>query len=211
MSGGAEILSNPYYASVPGGIGSPFYWVTFVFTILAAIIASQGTSLLAILILVLILFVGDSYDLRNIFSRPATGHLPRDACAPRHSHLVALRRSSLRPGHQRSSSPGNDRVRRRLRDRRGTHQCVWIRRVDCFHRCVDHSPSFDLYSDFLAVTTTFIAISIVRVKHLSIFTALAFLLVFGFIDALFWGASLKKIPEGSFSFPPRSAQSLSIT
>lgn len=43
MSGGAEILPNPYYNSVPGGIGSPFYWITFVFTILAAIIASQGT------------------------------------------------------------------------------------------------------------------------------------------------------------------------
>lgn len=57
-----------------------------------------------------------------------------------------------------------------------------------------------IVANISAVTTTFIAISIVRVKHLPVILAIAFALGMGFIDVLFWGASVKKIPEGNFDF-----------
>ncbi|KIP07228.1 hypothetical protein PHLGIDRAFT_118284 [Phlebiopsis gigantea 11061_1 CR5-6] len=47
-------------------------------------------------------------------------------------------------------------------------------------------------------TTILIAIQMQYVKHLPVYITLAFFLVFGFLDGLFWGAALKKVPEGAF-------------
>ncbi|RXK34903.1 hypothetical protein M231_07837 [Tremella mesenterica] len=52
----------------------------------------------------------------------------------------------------------------------------------------------------LFVTTTLIALSIPCVKHLPIFLGIVWLIVFGFFDGIFWGASLKKVPHGAW-FP----------
>lgn len=52
----------------------------------------------------------------------------------------------------------------------------------------------------LFVTTTLISVSIPFVKHLPYILGLAFFLFFGFLDGLFWGASLKKVPLGAW-FP----------
>jgi KUP system potassium uptake protein len=41
-----NVLPNVFFQSIPGGTGGGFWWFTFVFAILAAIIASQGTSIL---------------------------------------------------------------------------------------------------------------------------------------------------------------------
>ena len=46
VDGGLDILPNVFYNSIPGGVNSPFYWITFVFTVMAAIIASQGPTLI---------------------------------------------------------------------------------------------------------------------------------------------------------------------
>ncbi|WVR04896.1 hypothetical protein IAU60_001908 [Kwoniella sp. DSM 27419] len=50
------------------------------------------------------------------------------------------------------------------------------------------------------VTTTLIALSIPVVKGLPWVLGVAFFLLFGFFDGLFWGASLKKVPHGAW-FP----------
>ncbi|KAH8091688.1 potassium transporter [Cristinia sonorae] len=47
-------------------------------------------------------------------------------------------------------------------------------------------------------TTVMIALQIKYVKGWSTLLAVAFLLVFGFFDGLFWGAALKKVPEGAW-------------
>ncbi|GAA5914976.1 hypothetical protein JCM6882_001949 [Rhodosporidiobolus microsporus] len=39
---GETILPNIFYQSIPGGVGNAFWWVTWAFSILAAIIGSQG-------------------------------------------------------------------------------------------------------------------------------------------------------------------------
>jgi KUP system potassium uptake protein len=48
------------------------------------------------------------------------------------------------------------------------------------------------------VTTTLIFVQIPYVKHRSWFLAFAWILFFGFIDALFWGAALRKVPLGAW-------------
>ncbi|CAE6432002.1 unnamed protein product [Rhizoctonia solani] len=53
-------------------------------------------------------------------------------------------------------------------------------------------------STVMFVTTTLITIQIPFVKRKPVILAAAFLLFFGFIDGLFWGASLKKVPHGAW-------------
>ena len=50
----------------------------------------------------------------------------------------------------------------------------------------------------MIVTTTLIFVQIPYVKHRSWFLAVAWLLFFGFIDGLFWGAALRKVPLGAW-------------
>lgn len=50
----------------------------------------------------------------------------------------------------------------------------------------------------LIVTTTFVGLSMVRIKGLPWILAIAFLLAGGFIDSLFWVATLKKVPTGTY-------------
>jgi KUP system potassium uptake protein len=42
-------------------------------------------------------------------------------------------------------------------------------------------------------TTVLLAVQMVWVKHWSVFIALGYFVIFGFLDGLFWGASLKKV------------------
>ncbi|KAH9014764.1 potassium transporter [Lactarius pseudohatsudake] len=47
-------------------------------------------------------------------------------------------------------------------------------------------------------TTVLIALQMRYVKHLPVIVSILFLVFFGFLDGLFWGASLKKIPHGAW-------------
>ncbi|KAF8750061.1 potassium transporter [Rhizoctonia solani] len=53
-------------------------------------------------------------------------------------------------------------------------------------------------STVMFITTTLITLQIPLVKRIPVVFGVAFLLFFGFIDGLFWGASLKKIPHGAW-------------
>ena len=48
------------------------------------------------------------------------------------------------------------------------------------------------------VTTTMIALQIPYVKHKPWILAVAWLLFFGFLDGLFFGAALRKVPHGAW-------------
>jgi KUP system potassium uptake protein len=50
----------------------------------------------------------------------------------------------------------------------------------------------------MIATSSLVAIQMRYVKGLPIIVALAFFVFYGFIDGLFWGASLKKIPHGAW-------------
>lgn len=45
-------------------------------------------------------------------------------------------------------------------------------------------------SGVLIITTTMLAISVVHLKHLPVLAGIVFFLFFGFLDGLFWGATL---------------------
>ncbi|KAG8965644.1 hypothetical protein FRC03_000339 [Tulasnella sp. 419] len=53
-------------------------------------------------------------------------------------------------------------------------------------------------STVMIITTTLVALQCHYVKMLPWIVAVAFFVIFGFIDALFWGASLKKVPHGAW-------------
>ncbi|CAE6360553.1 unnamed protein product [Rhizoctonia solani] len=53
-------------------------------------------------------------------------------------------------------------------------------------------------STVMFVTTTLITIQIPLVKRKPVVLGITFLIFFGFIDGLFWGASLKKVPHGAW-------------
>lgn len=52
----------------------------------------------------------------------------------------------------------------------------------------------------MIVTTSLIAFQIPYVKQLPWLLGVTFFIFFGFLDGLFWGASLRKVPEGAW-FP----------
>lgn len=66
------------------------------------------------------------------------------------------------------------------------------------------NQSFDVRSfrfavaTVMIVTTSFLALQVYCVKHLPLVFAIAFFIVFGFFDGLFFGASLRKVPQGAW-------------
>lgn len=42
ISDGAEVLPNIFFRSIPGGVGRPYWWITWIVSVLSAVIASQG-------------------------------------------------------------------------------------------------------------------------------------------------------------------------
>lgn len=50
----------------------------------------------------------------------------------------------------------------------------------------------------MLVTTILLAIQMRYVKRWPVPVGVGFLVVFGFLDAIFWGAALKKIPHGAW-------------
>nr|AOR51849.1 potassium transporter [Phaffia rhodozyma] len=64
-------------------------------------------------------------------------------------------------------------------------------------------------STVMFVTTTLIALQIPFVKNKSWLLAIPFLIFFGFIEGLFWGASLRKVPHGAW-FPLSVGVALTI-
>jgi len=53
----------------------------------------------------------------------------------------------------------------------------------------------------MIITTIMLSVAIIQLKRLNFLFAIAFFLFFGFFDCLFWGATLKKVPHGEFTFP----------
>lgn len=51
----------------------------------------------------------------------------------------------------------------------------------------------------MIITTIMLAVAVVQIKRVHWIFAIAFFLFFGFFDALFWGATLRKVPHGMIS------------
>ncbi|GJE85382.1 KUP/HAK/KT family potassium transporter [Phanerochaete sordida] len=160
---GEAVLSNLFYATIPGRVNGPVYWIMFVFGILATFIASQT--------LITAAFSLIQQMIKNHVLPP------------------------LRVVHTSSKIKGQiyiPAVNWLL-------MIVTIVVVGTFRNSTSLSNAYGFsVATVMFSTTVLIAIQMVYVKHLPIYVALAFFLVFGFLDGLFWGAALKKIPQGAY-------------
>lgn len=50
----------------------------------------------------------------------------------------------------------------------------------------------------MLVTTILLAVQMRYVKYWPVMAGVGFVAIFGFLDAIFWGAALKKIPHGAW-------------
>lgn len=66
--------------------------------------------------------------------------------------------------------------------------------IPCFYRTILRFA----VTTVMFTTTALLAFQIRWVKHSPIIFALAFFIFFGFFDGLFWGAALKKVPDGAW-------------
>lgn len=159
------VLPNVYYGSIPGATGGPFYWITFVVTIAAAVIASQA-------------MISATFSL--------TQQLVTLRAMP---PVKIIHTSSIVEGQVYAPVIN-------LLMMAGT--IAFVGGFGVTGPGLTNAYGFAVATVFI-VTTTLIAIAIVRVKHRSLWLALLFLIFFGFVDSLFWGASLKKVPEGAYA------------
>ncbi|GAA5888422.1 hypothetical protein JCM5296_000624 [Sporobolomyces johnsonii] len=159
------VLQNPFFHSIPGGSGSPFWWCTWVVAILAAIIASQALitatfslvqqlTTLQVLPPIKVVHTDDSQQGRIYI--------------PVVNFLLLVGTIGLTVGFGQSSNLTN-------------------------------AFGFAVSGVFI-ITTLTISVAIVEIKHLPIILALVFLVLAGFVDCLFFGATIKKVPHGAW-FP----------
>ncbi|KAG8799422.1 hypothetical protein FRC16_005165 [Serendipita sp. 398] len=163
ITDGDAVIANVFYASIPGGAGKPLYWIVYVVSILATLVASQ-----AIITATFSLF----------------------------QQVINLR--SLPPVRMRYTS---DAIQGQIY----IPSVNWILCVGTIVFVLifkDLAKMTNAYGFAVAtvmfVTTTLITIQIPYVKHLPWVLAVAWFLFFGFLDGLFWGASLRKVPHGAW-------------
>ncbi|KAG8798547.1 hypothetical protein FRC16_007060 [Serendipita sp. 398] len=163
ITNGDVIISNVFYASIPGGAGKPLYWVVYVVAILATIVASQAT-------------ITATFSLFQ--------------------QVINLR--SLPPVRMRYTS-------------NTVQGQIYIPSIN-WALCVGTIIFVLIFKDLakltnaygfavatvMFVTTTLIAIQIPYVKHLPWIVAVAWFLFFGFLDGIFWGAAIRKVPHGAW-------------
>ncbi|KAH9996962.1 potassium transporter [Russula compacta] len=71
--------------------------------------------------------------------------------------------------------------------------------VAAFHNATQLTNAYGFaVATVMFTTTILISVQMRYVKHLPLIVSILFLLCFGFLDGLFWGASLKKVPAGAW-------------
>ncbi|KZV71451.1 potassium transporter [Peniophora sp. CONT] len=163
ISDGENVITNVFYTSVPGGTGSPMFWVMYVFAILATLIASQ-TMITATFSLVQQLINSKSF-------------IP------------------LRMHHTSDKNQGQVYI----------PAANWILMIGtivmvaAFKNLTQLTNAYGFaVSTVMFTTTALVAMQVVYVKQRPVVLALLLFGFFGFVDALFWGASLRKVPEGAW-------------
>ncbi|ORY80251.1 potassium transporter [Leucosporidium creatinivorum] len=169
-----SVLSNVFFASIPGGVGGGYWWFSWVFAVMAAVIASQAM-ITATFSLV--------QQLTRLHAMPAVKiiHTADDVegqiYAPAVNVLLMIGTIALTAGF------GTD-----------------VALTNAYGFAV---------SGVMIVTTSFLAIALVYIRGFPFGVGIWFFIFAGFFDALFWGASLKKVPHGAW-FPLGMAVLLAI-
>ncbi|KAL4246799.1 Potassium transporter [Abortiporus biennis] len=160
---GEKVLSNLFYATIPGGQNGPLFWILYVFAVLATLIASQA------MITATFSLVQQLINMRNF--------------------------PPLRLHYTSDKSQGQVYI----------PSANWILMIAiiiviaAFKNATALTNAYGFaVSTVMFDTTVLLAVQMVYVKHLPVIIAIAFFLIFGFFDGLFWGAALKKVPKGAW-------------
>ncbi|KAM0748500.1 potassium transporter [Meredithblackwellia eburnea MCA 4105] len=162
---GDSVMGNVFFNTVPGGVDGGFWWVTWVFAILAAIIASQAMITATFSLTQQLIRLHAMPAFRVIFT---TDDNEGNVFAPMINILLLIGTIGVTVGFGTDAGLTN-------------------------------AYGFAV-SGVLIITTTMLALALVRLKHFPVIVAIAFLVISGFFDGLFWGSSLKKVPHGAW-FP----------
>ncbi|KAJ9116704.1 hypothetical protein QFC20_000639 [Naganishia adeliensis] len=201
---GERVIANPFYLTIPGGENGGLWWVTWVFGVFATLIASQGQS-----------------------HAQAPTSVGRSAAAELIAHLLPVLRGSamitatfsliqqlmgqrcfpaIRINYTSNITAGQVYI----------PAINWILMAGTIITVGIFGSSFAMtlaYGFAVAVvmfiTTTLLAIQIPLIKNLPWVLGVAFFLVFGFLDGLFVGAAVKKVPHGAW-FPLAIGSALCI-
>ncbi|KAF8318169.1 potassium transporter [Clavulina sp. PMI_390] len=160
---GDAVMSNIFFNTIPGPVGGGLYWVIFVFSILATLIASQALITATFSLI---------QQLVNYKSLPP----------------FRLRYTNEKMQGQVYIPVANWVL------------CIaTVVVVAVFKNLANMSNAYGFaVATVMIVTSTFIAIQIYCVKHLPIVVSFLYFVPFVFLDGIFWGASLRKVPTGAW-------------
>ncbi|GAA5888418.1 hypothetical protein JCM5296_000623 [Sporobolomyces johnsonii] len=162
---GANVLPNIFFQSIPGGVGGGYWWVTWVFAILAAIIASQAM-ITATFSLV--------QQLTTLHVMPPVKVVHTDDESSHRIYVPAVNFLLL-------------------------IGCIGL--VGGFGTDVGLTNAYGFaVSGVFIITTIMLSLAMIQIKHLPIAVAVVYFFASGFIDCLFFGATLRKVPHGAW-FP----------
>ncbi|KAI0782842.1 potassium transporter [Abortiporus biennis] len=160
---GETVLSNLFYATIPGAVNGPLYWIMFVFAILATFIACQTLITASFSLVQQLMSMHVVPPLRTVYTSET---IRGQVYIPAVNWFLMF---------------------------------ITILVVGVFKNPVALTNAYGFsVATVMFSTTILISIQMRYVKHWHIIVSAAFLLVFGFLDGLFWGASLKKVPEGAW-------------
>lgn len=193
ITGGDKVLPNIFYLSIPGGSGSPTYWIGFVLGILATIIASQAMLSASFSIV---------SQLSHLRSFPSVGMKHTDEAQigqiyiPVVNYALGIAIVGVVAGFKTSTG---------LTSAYGlaVMSVAFITTVSknsiAEEICLDLAADVFLFS-FLrgSFAQTEVALQIYFVKNRPWILAILFLAFFGFIDGLLWGATLRKVVLGAW-------------
>ncbi|KAG8743230.1 hypothetical protein FRC10_000231 [Ceratobasidium sp. 414] len=171
------VFSNVFYQTIPGPTGGPLYWIMFIFAIFATLIASQAM-------------------ITAAFSLGLNSGVAIDCADVQTQQLINLR--SFPPLLMKYTSET-------VQGQVYVPAVNWTIALGCIVVVAafkDLAALTNAYGFAVAtvmiVTTSLLAIQIPFVKRLPAIFGVAFFVFFGFIDGLFWGASLRKVPHGAW-------------
>ncbi|CAE6398379.1 unnamed protein product [Rhizoctonia solani] len=181
IADGEEVFSNVFYKTIPGPTGGPLYWIMFLFAILATLIASQAMITAAFSL---------TQQLINLRSFPPLLMKYTSETIQGQVYVPAV--NWARKLMFSLNNFGNGLIALIV-----GIGCIVV--VAAFKDLAALTNAYGFaVSTVMFVTTTLITLQIPLVKHKPVILGVAFLVFFAFIDGLFWGASLKKIPHGAW-------------
>ncbi|PLW29251.1 hypothetical protein PCANC_15749 [Puccinia coronata f. sp. avenae] len=160
---GPDVVTNIFYRSIPGGQGGALWWITWIFALLAAIVASQAMITASFSLIQQMVGLKSFPPVRIIHTSDSSrGQI----YAPVVNFLLLIGTVGVTAGF-------------------GADEGL--------------NSAYGFAVAGVLITTTFLMTMVmIHVKGLPVWLSLTFFVLAGFVDSLFFAASLQKIPHGAW-------------